>query len=124
MDYYQKLWNILNEGDGEKWENLTKIRKQEVDISLYRYDNDNNEDINKIKERKNRMAPLEDYRMKIYGNGKLVLRETHTKELNGKNIDVKNESPLIRNGKTKGVSFYPVKLYLPIENNDFVIIRH
>ena len=43
--------------------------------------------------------------------------------MNGKAFDIKGESPLIRNGKTKGISSYPIKLYLPEDSNDFVIIR-
>lgn len=129
--YYQKLWNILNNGEGEQWENVTQKRRQELAIFHYSDIKQLEESINKEKkeigERKGRMAPLEDYSMKIYGHGKLVTLEriSHTKAMNGKDgIDAQGESPLIRNGKIKGVSFYPVKLYLPEGSNDFVIIRH
>ncbi|SHL82512.1 hypothetical protein [Flavobacterium chilense] len=127
--YYQKLWDILNDGDGEKWGALTQQRRQETIIFNYsdeKYVNNIfSEEAASIKERKNRMAPLEDYTMKIYGNGKLVTLERihHTKEMNGKTIDAYGESPLIRNGKTKGVAFYSVKLYLPKESDELVIIR-
>jgi hypothetical protein len=43
--------------------------------------------------------------------------------MNGKPFDIKGESPLIRNGKIKGISTFPVKLYLPEGSNEFVIIR-
>lgn len=130
VDYYQRLWNILNNGDGEKYKNITQSRRQEVAIFHYSDIQKLEESINKekieIEERKGRMAPLEDYEMKIYGDGKLVTleRANHTKEMNGKVRDAKGESPLIRNGKIKGVSFFPIKLYLPKDGNDFVIIRH
>lgn len=127
--YYQKLWNVLNEGEGNKWEELTDHRRQETLVFHY-YPKDElmasvQEEKNEISERKGRMAPLEDYMMMFYGNGKLVTLERigHTKEMNKKEIDAKGRSPLIRNGKIKGVSFYPVKLYLPEGSDDFVIIR-
>ncbi len=51
------------------------------------------EEKNEISERKGRMAPLEDYMMKLYGNGKLVTLEriSHTKEMNKKKLMLKAE---------------------------------
>lgn len=71
------------------------------------------------------MAPLKDYAMKIYGNGKLVVLERvkASKEMNGKPFNIQGKSPLIRNGKIKGISTFSLMLYLPEDSNEFVIIR-
>ena len=127
--YYQYLWDILNKGNGEEYINLWKTADQETTIFNYSnldYFNDlNNKEINEINERKGRMAPLEDYSLKIYGNGKLVALERvkASKEMNGKPFNIQGKSPLIRNGKIKGISTFSLKLYLPENSNDFVIIR-
>ena len=74
----------------------------------------------------NNMIPLEDYEMKLYAEGKLVCleRKTHTKEFNNYSpLDIKGWSPLIRKGKKSGAEDFPVKLYLPEDSNEFVIIR-
>ena len=128
--YYQKLRNLMNNGEGNKWGELTQQRRQETAIFNYSDKNYMNEiyekEIYRVKEQcKGMMDILEDYKMRIYAEGKLVTleRKSHTKEMNGKLRDAKGESPLIRIGKTKGVEFFPIKLYLPEGSNDFVIIR-
>ena len=130
VSYYQKLRNLMNNGEGNKWGELTQQRRQETAIFNYSDKNYMNEiyekEIYRVKEQcKGMMGILEDYKMRIYAEGKLVtlVRESHTKEMNGKLRDAKGESPLIRIGKTKGVEFFPIKLYLPEGSNDFVIIR-
>lgn len=129
VSYYQKLWNILNEGEGEAFNNLCLQRGQETIVFHYypkeEIENNNKEEIKNNNEYKSMMLPIEDYKMKLYANGRLVTleRQNYTEEMNGKKINAKGKSPLIRNGKTKGVSFFPVKLYLPEGSNDFVIIR-
>ena len=97
--YYQKLWRILNNGEGEKY------------VEEYC---------------KGTMIPLEDYEMKLYAEGKLVCleRKTHTREFNNYSpLDIKGWSPLIRKGRKSGAEDFPVKLYLPEGSNEFVIIR-
>ena len=129
VTYYQKLWNILNNGEGDKWIELTNTRKQETLVFNYylkeELENDFTKDITKINDGKQMFIPLENYILKIYADGKLVSleRNIHTKEMNGKLLDSKGWSPLIRKGKKSGAVDYPVKLYLPEDSNDFVIIR-
>ena len=129
--YYQKLWHILNNGEGEKWTELTQKRINETAIFYYESQEENQEAIKNNQQNiekycTNNMIPLEDYEMKLYAEGKLVCleRKTHTKEFNNKSpLDIKGWSPLIRKGKKSGAGYYNILLYLPIDSNEFVIIR-
>ena len=121
--YYQKLWTVLNDGKGQEYLNLWK--KSDEELSVFNYEKHINNEVEKINKAKGRMALLEDYSMKIYGDGKLVTleRDNHTEEINGKKIDLKGKSPLYRLALYDGIGSYPVKLYLPQGSNDFIIIR-
>jgi len=129
--YYQKLWRILNNGEGERWTKLTQKRINETAIFYYESEEENQKAIknnqqNIVKYCTNMMIPLEDYEMKLYAEGKLVCleRKTHTREFNNKSpLDIKGWSPLIRKGKKSGAGYYNVLLYLPQGSNEFVIIR-
>ena len=129
--YYQKLWRILNNGEGERWTKLTQKRINETAIFYYESEEENQKAIknnqqNIVKYCTNNMIPLEDYEMKLYAEGKLVCleRKTHTKEFNNKSpLDIKGWSPLILKGKKSGAGYYNVLLYLPQGSDEFVIIR-
>ena len=129
--YYQKLWHILNNGEGERWTKLTQKRINETAIFYYESQEENQEAIKNNQQNiekycTNNMIPLEDYEMELYAEGKLVCleRKTHTKEFNNKSpLDIKGWSPLIRKGKKSGAGYYNVLLYLPQGSNEFVIIR-
>ena len=129
--YYQKLWHILNNGEGGEWTKLTQKRINETAIFYYESQEENQEAIKNNQQNiekycTNNMIPLEDYEIKLYAEGKLVCleRKTHTKEFNNKSpLDIKGWSPLIRKGKKSGAGYYNILLYLPIDSNEFVIIR-
>ena len=127
--YYQKLWKMLNDGDGERFMKLWE--KADDENAIYDYDTEideaNKSEIADIKKHcVNRMIPLEDYEMKLYAEGRLVCleRKTHTREFNNYfPLDLKGWSPLVRKGQVRGGAEFPVKLYLPEGSNEFVIIR-
>ena len=129
--YYQKLWRILNNGEGERWTKLTQKRINETAIFYYESEEENQKAIKNNQQNiekycTNMMVPLEDYEMKLYAEGKLVCleRKTHTREFNNKSpLDIKGWSPLILKGKKSGAGYYNVLLYLPQGSNEFVIIR-
>ena len=129
--YYQKLWRILNNGEGEKYVEVWKKADQELFSYYYttqeRYLKLVENTIEDVEEYcKGTMIPLEDYEMKLYAEGKLVCleRKTHTREFNNHSpLDIKGWSPLISKGEKSGAADYPVKLYLPEGSNEFVIIR-
>ena len=129
--YYQKLWRILNNGEGEKYVEVWKKADQELFSYYYttqeRYLKLVENTIEYVEEYcKGTMIPLEDYEMKLYAEGKLVCleRKTHTREFNNYSpLDIKGWSPLIRKGRKSGAEDFPVKLYLPEGSNEFVIIR-
>ena len=129
--YYQKLWRILNNGEGEKYVEVWKKADQELFSYYYttqeRYLKLVENTIEDVEEYcKGTMIPLEDYEMKLYAEGKLVCleRKTHTREFNNHSpLDIKGWSPLISKGEKSGAADYPVKLYLPQGSDEFVIIR-
>lgn len=129
--YYQKLWRILNNGEGEKYVEVWKKADQELFSYYYttqeRYLKLVENIIEYVEEYcKGTMISLEDYEMKLYAEGKLVCleRKTHTREFNNYSpLDIKGWSPLIRKGRKSGAEDFPVKLYLPEGSNEFVIIR-
>ena len=75
--YYKKLWNILNDGNGQEYLNLWN--KADEELAIYNYSKPINNEVEKINKAKGKMAPLEDYKMKVYADGKLVTleRESH-----------------------------------------------
>jgi hypothetical protein len=130
VTYYQKLWNILNNGEGKRWGELTQRRRQETLIFHYfkkeELEKSMQDEVNKVSKLcKDMMLPLDDYDLKIYGNGKIVTleRKNHTEIINSRKIDLKGKSPLMRKAKIEGIGSYSIKLYLPEGSNDFVIIR-
>ena len=131
VEYYQKLWRIVNNGEGEKYVEVWKKADQELFSYYYttqeRYLKLVENTIEDVEEYcKGTMIPLEDYEMKLYAEGKLVCleRKTHTREFNNHSpLDIKGWSPLISKGEKSGAADYPVKLYLPEGSNEFVIIR-
>ena len=129
VTYYQKLWHILNNGEGERYMDLWKQADQELMFYDYETDYDSiyKEESEEIKKNcTDNMIYLEDYEMKLYAEGKLVCleRKTHTREFNNYSpLDIKGWSPLIRKGRKSGAEDFPVKLYLPEGSNEFVIIR-
>lgn len=128
--YYQKLWNLMNNGDSVPYRNLWTNADKELLVYDYLTENnykkaieENNLDIGKCK---NMMIPLEDYEMKLYAHGKIVSleRKTNTLRFNNEDpLDIKGWSPLIRKYKVSGGASYGLKLYLPEGSNEFVIIR-
>lgn len=128
--HYEKLWSILNKGDADSYQDLRKTADAELVIYDYLTEDNYNKVISKnaldFKKCENTMIPLEDYEMKLHADGKMVSleRKTHTREFNNENpLDIKGWSPLIRKYKVSGGASYGVKLYLPVNSNDFVIIR-
>ena len=103
--YYQKLWRILNNGEGERYMDLWKQADQELMFYDYETDYDSiyKEESEEIKKNcTDNMIYLEDYEMKLYAEGKLVCleRKTHTREFNNYSpLDIKGWSPLIRKGR-------------------------
>jgi hypothetical protein len=130
VSYYEKLWSILNRGDADSYQALWKTADAELLVFDYLtndgYNKAMKENILDFKKCENTMIPLEDYEMKLHADGKMVSleRKTHTREFNNENpLDIKGWSPLIRKYKVSGGASYGVKLYLPVNSNDFVIIR-
>lgn len=119
--FYKKLRILLNNGEVEEFMNLSKFKDFETTISIYDTPEDFEADIyyNKIaleEECKGNMLPIEKYKMKLYGDGKLVKLENAEGEF-------KNYSVLASNSKKYGKSYWGVMLYKPKNSNDFIIIR-
>jgi hypothetical protein len=131
VSYHKLLWTILNNGNIEDWNNLTKTRFNETSIFTYnnkeQYETSLSRNSESIKKYcTNNMIPLEDYEMKIYADGKIVTleRKNHTDKFNNKSpLDLKSWGVLIRKGEKAGAVGFKVLLYLPEDSNEFVIIR-
>ena len=130
--YYKKLRTILNNGDADTWMGtLTRKRKEETNTFNYQYDKEKirekfEKNSRKIRENcKGNMLPLENYQMKIYGkNNQLVsLERIATNDFEEWEETAKGWSPLITIYDEDDMREYPVKLYLPKDSDEFVIIR-
>lgn len=126
--FYEKLRNSLNTGNYQLFNESVSQRTSETYIFNYtpseeivKVEDENNAD---LKNCKDRMAPIEDYSLKIYGDGKLVMLERNLRtELYGIKKNIVGLNALIRKGKVKGYKEFPTLLYLPEGSNEFVIIR-
>lgn len=131
VDFHEKIREVLNQGNGDKWATLTKIRAKETASFYYstneQYEKSMSENKSSVEKYcTNNMVPLEDYELKLYAEGKLVTleRKSHTMEFNNKSpLDIKGWGALIRKGQKSGAADYRILLYLPQGSNDFVIIR-
>ena len=130
VSYYEKLWSILYKGNAGSYQDLWKTADAELVIYDYLTEDNYNKVISKnaidFKKCENTMIPSEDYEMTLHAGGKMVSleRKTHTREFNNENpLDIKGWSPLIRKYKFSGGESYGVKLYLPPNSNEFIIIR-
>lgn len=130
VSFYKNLWHLLNDGNAEKYQQLWVAADKELMKYNYEstesYQKAESNNLTDLKKCENMMIPLEDYEMKIYAEGKLVTleRKSNTKEFNNEpSLDIKGWSPLIRKYKISGGAAYGVKLYLPKDSNEFVIIR-
>ncbi|KXH85014.1 hypothetical protein AU378_04470 [Chryseobacterium kwangjuense] len=126
--FYEKLRNSLNTGNYKLFNESGSQRTSETYVFNYtpseeiaKFEEENNAD---LKNCKDRMAPIEDYSLKIYGDGKLVMLERNLRtELYGIEKNIVGLNALIRKGKVKGYKEFPTLLYLPEGSNEFVIIR-
>ena len=75
--YFSNLIDLLDKGKIDEFDKLCKKREEELDIVTYTTPEDSKIDDQKNKEKMlklcpGNMQPLDNYEMKIYGNGKLV----------------------------------------------------
>lgn len=128
LAFYEKMRNSLNEGNFQIFNKSEGQRTLETYIFNYtpqseiqNFEKENNTDLSNCK---GRMAPVENFSMRIYGNGKLVTLERKMQtNLFGIDKNVEGLSALIRKGKIRGYKEFPILLYLPRGSNEFVIIR-
>jgi hypothetical protein len=131
VSFHEKVREILNQGNGNQWADLTKKRAAETAVFYYSTPEQQTTSVseNKTSVEKyctNMMIPLEDYELKLYAGGKLATleRKNHTMEFNHKSpLDIKGWGALIRKGQKSGAADYRILLYLPEGSNEFVIIR-
>lgn len=146
VEFYEKVRKVLNEGKGDDYIKLLENRNAEFKIFDFETDENIVKGNNAMKDRINKyasgnMVPLEDYTLKIYGQGRLVCLERNCnikiktsnnsyrtiKEINEntnseKNLETRGWSPLILNS-TKAVRRYTIYLHMPKGSEQFEIIR-
>jgi hypothetical protein len=144
--FYEKARKILNEGKSEEYIKLLEKRNAEFKIFDFEIDENIMKGNNSMKDRiikyaSGNMLPLEDYVLKIYGQGRLVRLERignvkiktsnnsyrTIKEINEgtnseKHLETRGWSPLILNS-SKAVRRYSFYLHMPQDSNEFEIIR-
>lgn len=124
--FYKNLWNVLNSGNTEEWMKLVEKRRQDT----YTFEYTPIENVSKSKEKskedllknKGKMFPLEDYKLVISEDGKLL----HLERTGKISLPIK----LHASSKAKGYSpligveggFF-VRLHMPEGSNEFEIIR-
>ncbi|REC46198.1 hypothetical protein DRF67_15500 [Chryseobacterium pennipullorum] len=131
VSFHEKVRDILDQGNGDKWGDMTKKRAQETAVFYYSNNEQHQTSVsentaNVAKYCKGMMVPLEDYELKLYAEGKLATleRKNHTMEFNNKSpLDIKGWGALIRKGQKSGAADYRILLYLPPNSNDFIIVR-
>ncbi|MHC5310934.1 hypothetical protein ACYSNM_12890 [Myroides sp. LJL116] len=131
VNYYQNLRELLNSGSTSTYSDLWKTADTELVVYDYLSEEGFEEvtqaNIIEVQKCKDRMIPLEEYEMKLYGYGKIVSleRKANTRSFNNEDLlDLKGWSPLIRKYKISGGASYGVKLFLPKDSDEFVIIRN
>ena len=124
--FYEKLRNGLNDGNYKIFSDPQRTSETYIfnytpNEEIGEIENEDNED---LKNCKDRMAPIEDYTLNLYAEGKLVkLERNFTTELYGYKGNIIGLNALIRQGKKSGYLEYPFYIYLPQNSDEFVIIR-
>lgn len=128
VNFYEKMRNQLNEGKGDAY--ISYWKKYDLELQKFEYISQsdliksNSDFVDKVQKCKDMMLPIENYTIKIYGNGKLVrLERNPTIEINNSQLNVKGRSPLLRKGSKSGVQGYPIILHKPKGSHSFEIIR-
>ncbi len=123
VSQYQKLRTILNDGEANEFNRLCLQRDKETNVFNYDYNSrttleefeSNSQRIREYAE--GNMVDIENFKLKIYGkNNQLVSLER---------IDEGNKGEgVLRTLEPDGaIRIYNLKLYLPKDSNEFVIIR-
>lgn len=124
--FYQNLWNILNNGNTEEWMKLVEKRRQDTYVFEYTPKENIHKSYVKSKDdllkNKGKMFPLEDYKLIISEDGKLL----HLERIGKTPLPIK----LHATTKAKGYSpligvdgGYFIRLHMPEGSNEFEIIR-
>ncbi|PKB41919.1 hypothetical protein AX016_0073 [Cellulophaga sp. RHA19] len=121
--YYEKLRTILNNGDANSFNHLCVQRDKETNVFNYDYNSrivleEFENSSRRIREyAKGNMVPIKKYTIKIYGkNNQLVSLERVDKE--------NMREGVLRTLEPDGaIRIYNIKLYLPKDSDEFVIIR-
>lgn len=119
--YFSNLIDLLDKGKIDEFDKLCKKREEELDIVTYTTPEDSKIDDQKNKEKMLKLCPgnmqsLDNYEMKIYGNGKLVTLVIP----NGK---FRNWTALISKTPKGRVTSWGAILHKPKGSDTFEIIR-
>ncbi len=121
LAYFSGLRDLLNQGKIDAFQQLCKKEDEELDLVTYTTPEDSKSDYQNNKEKLLRlcpgnMQPLDNYEMKIYGNGKLVTLVIP----NGK---YKNWNALMSKTPKGRVTSWGAILHKPKGSDTFEVIR-
>lgn len=122
---YKKIWQLMDERKKDEYFNYLYTKEVETSQSEYSSKDDLQESLNAylvpFDNDTFKMEPLENYKMKLYANGKIVCLEQDTQDLRAK-----GKSALWGKYKDKNHtlgSFYGLYLHIPEGKTEFEIIR-
>lgn len=124
--FYQNLWNILNNGNTEEWMKLVEKRRQDTYVFEYTPVENRSKSYVKSKDdllkNKGKMFPLEDYKLIISEDGKLL----HLERIGKTSLPIKLHATTKAKGYSPLIGLdggYFIRLHMPEGSNEFEIIR-
>ncbi len=123
VDFYKNQWNIINEKKEDEYFSYLELKEKETCQSLFYDKTDLQEILEAYQEafiiEDYKLQPLQNYIVKLYGDGKLVCLELKSQDKN-----LRGESALwAKYDKDRMADFLTYYLYIPERGNDFKILR-
>ncbi|GAA3762392.1 hypothetical protein [Flavobacterium ginsengiterrae] len=123
VSFYKKQWNILNEKREDDYFSFLELKEKETRQSLFCNKQELQEILDSYTEaftiKDYNIQPLENYELKLYGDGKLVCLELKSQDKN-----LRGESALwAKYDKDRMADFLKFYIYMPKGGTEFEIIR-
>jgi len=123
VNFYKKQWEIINEKREDDYFSYLELKEKETCQSLFYNKIEMEETLESYQEafiiKDYKLQPLENYILKLYGEGKIVCLE-----LNSQDKNLKGESALwAKYDKDRMADFLTYYLYIPEGEDEFKILR-
>ncbi|PXY40617.1 hypothetical protein DMB65_11965 [Flavobacterium cheongpyeongense] len=125
LDFYKNQWNILNNKKREEYFSYVEKKEKEICQSLFSTERDLEETLIEYLEpftiKNYQIQPLENYKLKFYGDGKIVCLE-----LTSNDSKMRGKSALwakFDEGDGMIADFFKIYLYIPEGKDELEILR-